>query len=322
MDLQRMLASCQRDQWKVDDLDWSVAPRPMARDEELRVVQYFTDMAAIERLAKELFVEQRRRTDDPTLAKIFSTFVADEERHAIAAERLAAHYDVHQYRRYQVNPALTAFAPPFIAAIRHFSAEIANAYVTTGELLLDVALLRSIDDYVDDEMSRQVMRLINRDESRHIAIDYHMVEYYASPAYRHWLAAQPRRALRSQARAWAAFAGVLWYAGPFLRGVFVEPMAVADPSGRRIREAFKRAQLLSAKPEVAERPFTRFITTVRRIYNDVPGAKAVLGGALSRLAGVPRDLMGDLHTADEFARAARMSYDELAREALDAKHRD
>ncbi len=315
-----MLKMCVRDQWKVDDLDWSVTPRPMPREDEIKVVQYFTDMAAIERLAKSLFEEQRRRTDDPTLKKIFSTFVVDEERHAVAAERLAAHYDVHHYQRYEINAALTRFAPHFVNAVRHFSAEVANIYITTGELLLDVALLRSIDDYVDDDMSHQVMHLINRDESRHIAIDYHMVEYYSSPAYQDWLKTQPRRSLASQARAWGAFGQVLWLAGPFIRGVFIEPMALVDPSGVRLREAFKRAQLLGAKPDVAKRPFTRFVNSLRVLYNNVPGVEPVFGRALSRLAGIPQDFMKDLHTAEEAERAARMTYDELAEEALGAKY--
>ena len=168
-------------------------------------------------------------------------------------------------------------------------------------------------------MSHQVMHLINRDESRHIAVDYHMVEYYSSPAYQSWLETQPRRPLRAHARAWAAFGQVLWHAGSFVRGVFIEPMALVDPSGKRLREAFKRVQLLGAKPDVAKRPFTRFVNSLRLIYNDVPGVRQIFGAPLSRLAGIPQDFMLDLHTKEEADRAARMSYDELAKEALDAK---
>ena len=47
-----------------------------------------------------------------------------------------------------MNPHLVAFAPAFRQALRHLSPEMANLYVTGGELLLDVALLRSIDDFV------------------------------------------------------------------------------------------------------------------------------------------------------------------------------
>src|SRR5690242_20551144 len=102
MDLARMLEKCVRDQWSVDDLDWSLPPPEMPRAKEEAVVQYFTDMEAIELLAGALFEVQRASAKDATLKKIFSTFVADEKRHAAVAARLARHYDVHRYRTYEV----------------------------------------------------------------------------------------------------------------------------------------------------------------------------------------------------------------------------
>src|ERR1700761_8205288 len=67
VDLSRMFEMCRRDQWAVDDLDWTHRPRPMGRDDEITIVQYFTDMAGIERLAAALFREQERRVTDPVL---------------------------------------------------------------------------------------------------------------------------------------------------------------------------------------------------------------------------------------------------------------
>ena len=186
-----MLRKCVEQQWKVQDLDFDVAPRVLSREDELAVVQYFTDMAEIERFAGALFAEQRRIVEDPTLKKIFSTFVADEERHAVVAERLAAHYNLNKFKTYTPSQGLMDFKPHFLAALKYLSAEIANSYITGGELMLDVALLRSLDDYVHDDMSQRAMELINRDESRHIAVDYYMAEFYASPAYQAWLEKQP-----------------------------------------------------------------------------------------------------------------------------------
>ncbi len=319
MDTARMLEKCVNQQWRVTDLDWNVAPRKMSREMEMAVVQYFTDMAEIERFAGALFTEQRRIVDDPLLKKIFSTFVADEERHAVVAERLAAHYDVHKYKRYTPSPGLMGFKPHFLSAIKYLSAEIANAYITGGELMLDVALLRSLDDYVQDEMSSRAMELINQDESRHIAIDYHMAEYYASPEYQAWLEEQPRRPLWFRLKAIWAFAGVLYYAGPFARQVFFEPMAKTDPSGKRLREAVKRMQLLGNRPAVAGRPFSKFQRTLRDINNH-PLLGPVLGRVARRLSGsFPEQLYRDLFSKDELRRANRMSMEELAAEAVTAK---
>ena len=320
MDPERMLEKCRKGQWKIDvDLDWSVSPRPMTRDEETGIVQYFTDMSGIERLAGALFDEQRKRASDQTMKKIFATFVADEERHAQVAERLARHYDVHRYRTYSLNPSLTAFAPHFVTAVKYLSAEVATVYITGGELILDVALLRSINDYVHDTMSQKALDLVNRDESRHIAVDYYMTEYYSSPEYQAYLATQPAQPLPERAKALWAFANVLYHAKPFFQDVFFTPMATVDPSGKRLREAFKRFQLVGTKPEVAKRPFVKFMRTVRDVGVH-PLAGPLLGGVMRRISGVPRDLMDDMYTAEEAEKARHMTFDELAAEALAAKH--
>src|SRR3569833_3998950 len=224
MDLGRMLDKCIRDQWSIDDLDWSVAPPDLPRDKEEAVVQYFTDMAGIELLAMSLFEVQRDKTDDPVLAKIFSTFVADEKRHSEVAKRLAAHYDVHHYKIYTESEQLSAFRPHFLRVVRHATAELANAYITAGELILDVALLRSLDDYVADDMSHRAMHLVNRDESRHIAVDFHMVEHYCSDAFLAEAARRPRPSLRAMLHGARSLATTMWYAKPFLEQVFLAPM--------------------------------------------------------------------------------------------------
>ena len=319
MKLERMLEMCKRDQWKVGDLDWSKPPRKLSKSDEIAIVQLFTDMAGIERMAGALFEEQRRKTEDPVLGEIFATFVTDEVRHSHAAQMLADYYDVHKYQAYQPNPALTRFYPHFVNTIRYLTPEIATVYITTGELILDVALLRSINDYVADDMSRQAMDLINRDESRHIAIDFHMTEYYASKEYLATLEHEPTRGLGEQARAWAAFAGLFYYARPFFKSVFFEPMDLVDPSGRRIKEAFKRMQLLSLKEGVLDRPFPRFLDRMRILFEH-PLAGPILGPAIVRLLGVDPRFIATLYDQSEAEHARTMSFDELAQEALALKY--
>ncbi|MBL9025051.1 MAG: ferritin-like domain-containing protein [Myxococcales bacterium] len=319
MDLDRMLERCQKGQWRLDDIDWSRPPRALEPRVEREVVQYFTDMAQIERLAGALFAEQRRRATDPVLREIFTTFVVDEERHARAAEKLAAHFDTRKLASYAPSPSLVAFRPKFLGALRYVSAEVANAYIVGGELLLDIALLRSIDDFLKDETCHDVMALINRDESRHVAIDYFMVDYYASPAWAREVAKAPRKSPAEIARATYAFVGMLLTAKPFIRDVFVLPMTRVDPERRRMREAFKRMQLLSAKPGVAARPFSRFLHTMKLLYAS-PLTHGTVGRVAERLVGVPGEYLRDLYTKEEFARAERLSMDQLADEALESKY--
>jgi len=314
-----MLDKCVRDQWKVDDLDWSLAPPDLPREKEEAVVQYFTDMAGIERLAGALFEAQRRKATDPVLKKIFATFVADEERHAVVAERLARHYDVHHLRTYRMNPALVKFRPHFLRVIELAPPEIANAYITAGELMLDVALLRSLDDYVGDEMSHRAMHLINRDESRHIAIDFHMTEVYASDEFLAERKTRPAPPVADRLRGAAALTRMLWFAQPFLKGVFLEPMDKTDPTGARIREAFKRMQLIARKPTVARMPFNRVMIALQDLYNR-PVVGPLFGRVLLRVLGADPRAATRLFTDAELARTKKMSFEELAEDALAAKH--
>ncbi|CAN5862920.1 hypothetical protein BH11MYX2_BH11MYX2_03830 [soil metagenome] len=313
-----MLDKCVRDQWSIDDLDWDVPPPTLPREKEEAVVQAFLDMSGIELLAGALFEVQRAKTTDPTLHKIFSTFVADEKRHSAVALRLSEHYNVHRYRAYVESPALTAFRPHFLALVRETSPEIANAYITSGELMLDVALLRSLDDYVNDEMSHRAMHLVNRDESRHIAVDFHMVEHYCSDDYLAIAAARPRRPLREIVHGIRSLATTMWLAKPFLEQVFLAPMDMTDPSGARFKEALKRIQLVLRKPTVARTPFPRFMITMQKLYNHP--RLGVLQPLLLRVLGADKRAAAYNFTPEELERSQRMSFDEMADEALAVKY--
>lgn len=312
-----MLEKCRRLQWDADDLDWTVAPKPMTREDEVAIVQYFTDMAGIERLAAALFRVQRDVTDDPVLRAIFESFVVDEERHAIVAERLARHYDVHGYQRYRLNPNLVRFADAFTNVMQYLSPEIANVYITAGEILLDVALLRSLDDYVDDAMSRQAMHLVNRDESRHIAIDHFMVAYYASDEW-----ARKRQAVRlsvaDRARGAVAMTRLFRHAQPFFKSVFFEPMDRVDPQGRRLIEAFRRIQLIGVKEEVQHLPFNRFLRLLQDTFVHPVGG-AIFGPLVVRIMGVDPRVIHKLYTEEDERRLRKMSFTELAEETLASK---
>jgi hypothetical protein len=318
MDLDRMLEQCRRDQWAVNDLDWSRKPRAMSREDEIAIVQLFTDMAGIERLAGALFREQERRVEDPRLKAIFASFVRDEIRHAHAAQMLADFYDVHHHRHYQESPSLRAFSPVFVEAIQHLADDVANSYIVCGELILDIALLRSLNDFVHDEMSEEAMRLINRDESRHIAIDYHMCAYYASDAYEARRAERQPLPLAERAQAARTFARMLYLAQPFIRDVFLVPMDRLDERGRRLREAFKRFQLLGMKEKNNRLPFTRFLRVLQDAFHN-PVLRPVFGDLLARVAGVSPEFFARLYSQEDLERTRRMSYEDLAEEALSAK---
>ena len=314
-----MLEKCRAGQWSADDLDWSLPAPEFSPQRERMVVQTFMNMAGIEKLAGALFAVQRERVDDPVLQEILGTFVVDEDRHSVVAQRLAEHYNRRRLTLYRPDPALVRFTPVFRDVVRQVPPDVATTYIIVGELILDIALLRSLDDFVDDPMSAQVMHLINRDESRHIAVDFHMVEHYCAPAYRASLEREGALGRRSQVRQALQVARLLQRASPFIQSVFFGPMASLDPSQRRMREAFKRIQLLGQRPDIANRPFSRFMLRLYQLFN-TPVVGAVLGPAISAIIGIDPALLQTLYTRGEAREASTMSFDEHAASALQAKY--
>jgi hypothetical protein len=319
MDVDKMLERCEQEQWEIGDLRLDSPVRSMSPEMEMAIVQCFTDMAGIERLAAALFREQARRAEDPRLRRIFETFVEDELRHAEAACLLAARFDVRRLRRYEERPALSRFAASFVDAVRYLPPDIANAYIMVGELILDVALLRSLDEALSDPATREVMKLVNRDESRHIAVDFHMFDFYASDTYVQRAAAQPPRPARERLAGTIALSQMLRHARPFFKQVFFEPMVLVDPSGRRIKEAVKRLQLVLRRPAVGKPTFVRFIEALLSAYEH-PVTRAIVGPAIVRVVGIEPELLEPQYTEHELRRAVVMSMDELTQEALAAKY--
>jgi hypothetical protein len=315
MDVERMLQKCHAQQWRLDDLDWSAQPRAMRLEEELRIVQFFTDMASIELMAAALFAHQARVAPQPTLRHIFATFVEDERRHADVALRLARHYDVHQLRSYAPQPELTLFGERFLRVVEHLPTSVATAFITAGEILLDVALLRSLNDYVRDDTCRRAMRLIDRDEARHIAMDYYMVEFYAKLAAE-GAEAPVRQPLPERLRAGSAFVGVLTSFAAALKKVYLEPMETMNPEGDRIREAAKRIQLLRCRSGIADLPIAKVMSRLDAI-NRHPLFDFLSGGIARQLSGaLPTDLLQQLFSPQELARANAMPIDAMAEETL------
>jgi len=163
------------------------------------------------------------------------------------------------------------------------------------------------------------MHLINRDESRHIAIDFHMTEHYCSDAHLEAIRRRPRPPLREIARMTRSLATMMWHAKPFLQQVFLTPMDRTDPTGRRVQEAFKRIQLVLRKPTVRRTLFPRMMIGVQELYNHPVIGKA-LGPVLLRALGAEDRAARILFTPAELARTERMSFDELAEEAVGLKY--
>lgn len=269
VDLERMLEKCERGQWRVDDFDWSARPIALTPEQERQVCAYFVNMSYIERIAGALFLSLANRLADPLLAAILRTFHTDELRHSHAAARLADHFDVRHYQIYTPNIPMLRFIPYFVGAIDSLNPAFATSFILGGELILDVALLRSLNAYVDDPLSRAVIERINQDESRHLAMDMHMTEYFAD----HGNGAH-------DANPWLGrdWWGVLSWGPGFFSEVFFRPMQILDPSQAQMQEAMRRFRRFYDRAAVAGNPAVEQFRALVGLLETSLGA--AIGGAL------------------------------------------
>ena len=91
-----------------------------------------------------------------------------------------------------------------------------------------------------------------------------------------------------------------------------------DPSGKRLQEAFKRIQLVLRKQSVARTPWSKMMIGFQNAYNH-PVIGKVFGKILLRALGAEDRAARILFTNEDLQRTQRMSFEEMAEEALAVK---
>jgi hypothetical protein len=179
LDLDRMLASVEAGQWSIASLDWSAplagAERMDARTRrEAGRALVFT--ARLERQAARIFALAAEHADDPRAAAIYRWFAIDERRHADAEVLLARRYGVGEDDLPRpLHWAMRALESNFDEPNRALH-ELSSASIILFELALDSLLVPSLKDLTDDPLQARVFRLIDLDESRHLAMDYWLLD--------------------------------------------------------------------------------------------------------------------------------------------------
>ncbi len=272
MDLQRMLERCRRGQWNVEDFDFTGKPIALSRFDEIEICQAFTNLIYVERIAGLTFLELSRKVQDPNLKAIYESFHTDEVRHSVAVAKLADYFNVHDYKIYTPDQRLTMLIRYITRTIQEINPAFASAMVTLGELVLDVALLRAVNDYVDDPLSRAVIEKINQDESRHIAMDFYLMEEFgkqeAEPP-----SAKELAAMMTDLNLFGSLTWALLFFGDF----FSRVVAVMDPEAVRFIEAQSRFRMLGRKnSDIAKNRGYRILLNLSNALREIfPRYKAV-----------------------------------------------
>jgi hypothetical protein len=177
LDLDKMLVRIQEHQWALADFDWSSpGAERITAEQRPSLGAFMADLVWIEQVGARAFAALSRQADDPTLAEIYRWFHAEEQRHANAELALMHRWgmlDDGQVPEPNNNIRLV------FNWLDRFGDDlpigVLGSVIPLLEVALDGALLKFLLDEVHDPLCHEVFDRVNNDESRHLAVDFHVL---------------------------------------------------------------------------------------------------------------------------------------------------
>lgn len=177
-DFDEMLVKIKDKQWALADIDWD-APGSETIGPELwtKLKPFMSDLMWIENVGARGFAAMAQKAPTDTLKEIYTYFHAEEQKHANAELALMRRWgmlDGDEIPQPNVNVKLV------IDWLDKYSDQTSLAVLGTVipmlEVALDGALVKFIVDEIDDPVCQEVFKRINSDESRHLAVDFQVIE--------------------------------------------------------------------------------------------------------------------------------------------------
>jgi hypothetical protein len=178
IDMENMLAKIKDRQWALADIDWD-APGAETIQPEFRpkLKAFMADLCWIENIGARGFAALAKKAPDPTIAEIYRYFHAEEQRHANAELALMKRWGMLEEGEIPKPNVNIRLAIEWLDAYSDdMPLSVLGTVIPMLEVALDGALLRFLLDTVEDPVCHQVFEKINNDESRHIAVDFEVLE--------------------------------------------------------------------------------------------------------------------------------------------------
>jgi hypothetical protein len=266
LDLSRMLEKIEEGQWSLDDVDWQAPGAETVRPEQREKLRAFlTDLVWIEHVGARGFAALARQAHEPTLQAIYGHFEREEERHARAELALMRRWGLigpGEIPVANINIRLVVAWLDRFASVTDFAT--LTCTIAMLEVALDGALVKFLLDEVEDPVCHEVFALINRDESRHLAVDFHVMEMIGARS-----AASPRTLARFVRRGLdpRRVAGMLAYV-PLLNAMRDNLVELGFDEAR-LFDAIRRFDTASQRsPMIARSPAYRAIRAHGRMVVD------------------------------------------------------
>lgn len=178
IDLDVMLAKIKSSQWALADIDWDAPGADKITPEQWpKLKEFMADLMWIEHVGARGFAAMAKKAPNDTLKEIYVYFHAEEQRHANAEMALMKRWGMlegDELPEPNINIRLViewldkyADDQPLVAL---------GSVIPMLEIALDGALCKFLLDTVKDPVCHEVFAKINDDESRHLGVDFHVLE--------------------------------------------------------------------------------------------------------------------------------------------------
>jgi hypothetical protein len=178
IDLDKMLEKIKSSQWALAEIDFDAPGADMITAEQWpKLKEFMADLMWIEHIGARGFAALAKKAPNDTLKEIYTYFHAEEQRHAnveMALMRRWGMLDGDKIPEPNINIRLA------IELLDRYSDDMPlsalGSVIPMLEVALDGALLKFLLDEVKDPVCHQAFAKINDDESRHLGVDFHVLE--------------------------------------------------------------------------------------------------------------------------------------------------
>jgi hypothetical protein len=178
-DFDAMLQTIKDKQWSLADIDWD-APGAETMTDELRAKMqpFMADLVWIEHVGARGFASLATKAPTETIQEIYRYFHAEEQKHANAELALMKRWGMLDDDGSVPEPNINVKMA--IKVLDDYGDTLPLTGLATLipllECALDGALVKFLLDEIDDPICHEVFRHINSDESRHITVDFKVLE--------------------------------------------------------------------------------------------------------------------------------------------------
>lgn len=177
-DYEGMLDKIKDGQWALTDFEWD-APGAETISPELhaKLKPFMADLVWIENVGARGFAAMAKKAPTETLKDIYRHFHAEEQRHANAELALMRRWGMLEGDEIpEPNVNVKLVIDWLDKHADGVSLSILGTVIPMLEVALDGALVKFIMDEITDPVCQEVFRKINADESRHLAVDFQVLD--------------------------------------------------------------------------------------------------------------------------------------------------